>query len=113
MPSVCSSTQRIGAMLDSHAFLRLPAGDTVREIARNGLMGRDRLGALRTLAQARGWLSPQVELSDDVTLAAALGTPRRATSAVSSVESLCEVAQHPDDPTLAAAILDENEKTNR
>ena len=33
-----------------HALVRLRAGDTVREIARNGLMGRDRLGALRALA---------------------------------------------------------------
>ena len=38
-----------------HVLVRLRAGDTVREIARSGLMGRDRLSALRTLAEAQGW----------------------------------------------------------
>ena len=69
-----------------HALVRLRAGDTVREIARNGLVWRDRLGALRALAQARGWLSPDVALPDDATLAAALGTPKRAVSTVSDAQ---------------------------
>ena len=77
-----------------HALVRLRAGDTVREIARSGLMGRDRLGALRALAEAQGWLSPQAELPDDATLAAALGSPKRAASTVSSVEPLRNVVQH-------------------
>ena len=77
-----------------HALVRLRAGDTVREIARSGLMGRDRLGTLRTLAEARGWLSPECELPDDATLAQALGAPKRAASTISSVEPLREVVQH-------------------
>ena len=31
-------------------LVRLRAGDTTRQIARSGLMGRDKLGELRTLA---------------------------------------------------------------
>lgn len=77
-----------------HALVRLRAGDTVREIARSGLMGRDRLGTLRALAEAQGWLSPDGELPDDATLAAALGSPRRAASTISSVEPLREVVRH-------------------
>ncbi|WP_275761190.1 IS21 family transposase [Ralstonia pseudosolanacearum] len=77
-----------------HALVRLRAGDTVREIARSGLMGRDRLGALRALAEQQGWLTPDAELPDDATLAAALGTPKRAASTISSVEPLREVVQH-------------------
>ena len=41
-----------------HALVRLRTGDTAREIARSGLMGRDRLGALRALAQAQGCTTP-------------------------------------------------------
>ena len=37
-------------------LVRLRAGDTVREIARSGLMGRDKLGELRSVAQQHGWL---------------------------------------------------------
>ncbi len=77
-----------------HALVRLRAGDTVREIARSGLMGRDRLGALRALAEQQSWLTPDAELPDDATLAAALGTPKRAASTISSVEPLREVVQH-------------------
>ncbi len=77
-----------------HALVRLRAGDTVREIARSGLMGRDRLGALRALAEQQGWLTPDAELPDDATLAAALGTPKRAASTISSAEPLREVVQH-------------------
>jgi hypothetical protein len=37
-------------------LVRLRAGDTVREIARSGLMGRDKLGELHAVAQSQGWL---------------------------------------------------------
>ena len=53
------------------ALVRLRAGDTVREIARTGLMGRDKLGELRSLALSRGWLTADTELPDDASLAAA------------------------------------------
>jgi transposase len=75
------------------ALVRLRAGDTVREIARSRLMGRDKLAALRALAEAQGWLAAQAELPDDQTLTQALGARRRAASTVSSVEPLREVVQ--------------------
>ena len=75
------------------ALVRLRAGDTVREIARTGLMGRDKLAELRSLAANRGWLSAGAELPDDATLAAAMAPRRRAASTVSSVEPLRSVVQ--------------------
>jgi transposase len=75
------------------ALVRLRAGDTVREIARSRLMGRDKLAALRALAEAQGWLAADAELPDDESLNRALGARRRAASTVSSVEPLREVVQ--------------------
>lgn len=75
------------------ALVRLRAGDTVREIARSGLMGRDKLAELRVLAEQRGWLAEAAELPDDQSLAEALGPRRRASSTVSSVEPLRAVVQ--------------------
>ncbi|MFO1217593.1 MAG: IS21 family transposase [Burkholderiaceae bacterium] len=76
------------------ALMRLRAGDTVREIARTRLMGRDKLNELRTLALGQGWLQADAELPDDATIVAALGPRRRAASTVSSVEPLREVVAH-------------------
>jgi len=76
------------------ALVRLRAGDTVREIARSRLMGRDKLYAFKTLAEQRGWLDAGAELPDDAVLAAAFGTTRRASSTISSAEPLREVVQH-------------------
>ena len=75
-------------------LVRLRAGDTVREIARSGLMGRDKLASLRELAQQQGWLDPDATLPDDEAIAAALGSARRARSTVSSLEPLRTVVQH-------------------
>ena len=74
-------------------LVRLRAGDTVREIARSGLMGRDKLSALRTMAEQQGWLDPDAPVPDDATIAAALGVGRRASSTVSSVEPHRELVQ--------------------
>lgn len=76
------------------ALVRLRAGDTVREIARSGLMGRDKLAVWRALALQHGWLDTSTELPDDAAIAAALGPPRRASSTISSAEPLREVVQH-------------------
>ena len=67
-------------------LVRLRAGDTVREIARSGLMGRDKLGELRAVAMAQGWLDAGADVPDDSAIIAALGPGRRASSTVSSVE---------------------------
>ena len=68
------------------ALARLRAGDSERDIARCGLMGRQKLAAVRELAQAHGWLDPSHELPDEAAIEAALGQRRRASSTVSSVE---------------------------
>jgi transposase len=75
------------------ALVRLRAGDTVREIARSGVMGRDKLHAFKALAQQHGWLDAGAELPDDEAIAAVLAPARRARSTVSSVEPLREVVQ--------------------
>ena len=70
-------------------LVRLRAGDTVREIARSGLMGRDKLAALRAVAERLGWLEAGAQVPDDASIAAALaelGKGQRASSTISSVE---------------------------
>lgn len=75
-------------------LVRLRAGDTVREIARSGLMGRDKLGVLRALAEQRGWLDASAELPEDAAVAAAVsGASRRASTTISSVEPHREVVR--------------------
>jgi hypothetical protein len=65
-------------------LVRLRAGDTAREIASSGLLGRDKLTELTRLAQAQGWLDPGCELPDDETIATAL-TPRKRASSSNGV----------------------------
>lgn len=67
-------------------LVRLRAGDSVREIARSGLMGRDKLAELRAAALQHGWLDGEVAVPDDAAVVAALGTARRASTTVSSAE---------------------------
>jgi len=74
-------------------LVRLRAGDTVREIARSGLMGRDKLGVLRAVAEAQGWLDAGAEVPADEAIVAALGQGRRARSTISSVEPHREVVR--------------------
>jgi len=66
-------------------LVRLREGDSDRDIARGGLMGREKAAALRGLAQRHGWLRPEAALPDEADLAAALGQARQARSTVSSV----------------------------
>ncbi|MCA3074796.1 MAG: IS21 family transposase [Rhodocyclaceae bacterium] len=68
------------------ALARLRAGDTDRELARSGLMGREKVAAFRAIAAEQGWLAPDRALPEEGELAALLGQPRRARSTVSSVE---------------------------
>jgi len=51
------------------ALVRMRQGDTDRDIARSGLMGRKKLARLREMATERGWLSPQQRLPEDAELA--------------------------------------------
>ena len=75
------------------ALVRLRAGDTVREIARTGLMGRDKLGELVAMAREHGWLDASTELPDDQAIAEALKPRKRAASTVSSAEPLRAIVQ--------------------
>lgn len=45
-------------------LVRLRAGDSLRDVARSGLMGRDKLGVLRAVALQHGWLDANAELAD-------------------------------------------------
>jgi transposase len=68
------------------ALLRMRQGDSDREIARSGLMGRPKSAAVRAVADERGWLDPSVPLPDDDMLAAVFGNAPRPTPCVSSLE---------------------------
>jgi transposase len=67
-------------------LVRMRQGDTDREIARAGLMGRPKAARLRALAADQGWLEPEAPLPDDATIAAIVGAARRARSTISTVE---------------------------
>jgi transposase len=66
-------------------LLRMRQGDSDREIARSGLMGRAKSAAVRTLALDRGWLDPASPLPDDETLAATFANAPRGVTCVSTV----------------------------
>jgi transposase len=68
------------------ALVRMRQGESDREIAGARLMGRRKLGEWRQLAAAHGWLDADVPLPDDERIATALGTPRRASSTISTLE---------------------------
>ena len=72
------------------ALMRMRQGDSDRDIAKSGLMGRRTAAALRTQASARGWLDSANPLPDDATVAAALIAPKRASTTVSSLEAFRE-----------------------
>lgn len=67
---------------------RMRRGETDREIARSKYMGRAKLAALRILASRQGWLEPGVALPEDAAIAIALGSPKRASTTVSKLETL-------------------------
>jgi transposase len=71
-------------------LVRMRQGDTDRDIARSGLMGRRKVRALRALAARLGWLAAEAMLPDDQTIVQALGAVRRARSTISSVEPFRE-----------------------
>jgi transposase len=74
-------------------LVRLRQGDTDRDIARSGLMGRRKVGDLRELATRAGWLAAEAILPDDQAIVQALGAARRAKSTISSVEPFRELVR--------------------
>jgi transposase len=67
-------------------LVRMRQGDTDREIARAGLMGRPKAARLRAIAADEGWLDPEAPLPEDAAIAAVIGAARRARSTISTVE---------------------------
>lgn len=74
-------------------LVRLRQGDTEREIARAGLMGRPKVKELRALAEREGWLAPEAALPEDEAIVRALGAARRARSTISGVEPFRELVR--------------------
>lgn len=74
-----------------NVLVRMRLGDSNREIAKAGLMGRRTAEALRRLAEARGWLDKTYPLPDDAVLAEALRNRHPQAAHPSSVEPFREV----------------------
>jgi hypothetical protein len=55
-----------------HVPVRMRQGDSDRDIARGGLMGRKKLTTVRRQAEARGWHDPVRPLPDDAVIAGVL-----------------------------------------
>lgn len=72
------------------ALMRMRQGDSDRDLARSGLMGRRTAAALRMLAGEQGWLDSQHPLPEDATIADALASPKRASTTISHLEPLRE-----------------------
>ena len=54
-------------------LVRMRQGDSDRDIARVGLMGRKKLATVRCVAQELGWLDPAQPLPEDPVIAAQFG----------------------------------------
>jgi transposase len=53
-------------------LVRMRQGDSDREIARSKIMGRRKIGQVREIANAQGWLVPDIALPEDAVLASTL-----------------------------------------
>jgi transposase len=71
-------------------LLRMRQGDSDRDIARSGLMGRAKAGAVRVMATEHRWLDPTTPLPDDDALAAVFAAKPRATPCESTLEPFRE-----------------------
>jgi transposase len=71
-------------------LVRMRLGESDRELAKAGLIGRRKAGRLREIAQAQGWLEAGRPLPEDAQLAAALSTPRAQPPVPSSIEPYAE-----------------------
>ena len=68
-------------------LVRMRQGDSDRDIARSGLMGRKKAAGLRDVAAAQGWLDKDSPLPEDGAVAALIPKPKVAASCVSSLEA--------------------------
>ena len=69
------------------ALLRMRQGDSDRDLAAARVMGRPKAAQWRRLATERGWLDVSLPLPDDEAIAAALGSPRKARTTISTLEA--------------------------
>ena len=67
-------------------LVRMRLGESDRELAKAGLIGRRKAGRLREIAQAQGWLEASRPLPEDAQLVAVLATPRVQPPVPSSIE---------------------------
>jgi hypothetical protein len=68
-------------------LVHMRQGDSDRDIARVGLMGRRKLKTVRNEASTRGWLDPALPLPDDATIIGVFGrTPHLPITCVSTLE---------------------------
>jgi hypothetical protein len=85
--------RRIEMFQYRQVLLRLRQGDSERDIARAGLMGRRKAAIFRALAEHHGWLAAAAPLPEDAQIAAALSRPKRASSTVSTAEGYRDAVQ--------------------
>jgi len=71
-------------------IVRMRLGESDRAIAQTGLMGRNKIRAVRELANKRGWLDPDNELPDDAELTERFPTTAPRPQATSLVESYAD-----------------------
>lgn len=70
------------------ALVRMRQGDSDRDIARDGLMGRKKLKQVRAASAERGWLETAAPVPDDATLAAVFAAAPRDSTCVSTLSPL-------------------------
>lgn len=71
-------------------LVRMRLGESDRELAKAGLIGRRKAGRLREIAQAHGWLDVSRPLPEDAQLAQALAAPRAQAPVPSSIAPYAE-----------------------
>ena len=79
-------------------------GETDRALAKTGSIGRRKLGEVRRVAEAAGWLDPTRPLPDDATLAERLHRPAVRSSSISLAEPFTRVCYY--DPEVQRAYAD-------
>ncbi|MBL8315097.1 MAG: hypothetical protein JNK55_15245 [Rubrivivax sp.] len=69
------------------ALLRMRQADSDRNIAAARVMGRPKAAQWRRIATEYGWLELTLPHTEDEAIAAALGTPRKASTTISTLEA--------------------------
>jgi transposase len=86
-------------------LVRMRQGESDRDLAKAGLIGRKTAKGLRALAAERGWLDASCPLPEDSELAAVLGTKRKGPPVASSIEAYREQVQAWADEGIAGTTI--------